>query len=256
MSDTTVDLFLIARSGLPVPAEALMAADLGVEVQDFVSPLLLEHPDERLAGYRSQLAETTIRRSMHGAIFDLTPASPDPRVVDVTRLRYRQSIAAAQALNADMLVLHSQMNPCLMSSYRDQIISLQIDFWHELLAEAGDVTILLENVFDERPDDLAELLNRVGAANLGACLDVGHVLAYSSVPIGRWIERLGSHLRYVHLHETSVARDEHRPPSPAFLERVVDDLAACVSMPTVTLEYKTDDPLAEVARVRRAFDGH
>ena len=228
---------------------------MGIEFHDFMSPLVLDAPEAGLEKYEG-LFEEGFPRSVHGALFDLTPASPDPRIVEVTKLRYEQSLAVAEKLGATALILHSQMNPQLMETFGEQIIAMQLDFWHEYLEQAAakGITIMLENVFEVHYRFILELLQLVNSPYLQHCLDVGHVLAYSEEPLEAWTEKLGPYLHYMHLHETTRPRDDHRPPSQEFLQRVAKAIANLPQAPTVALEYVyKGSPADEVQRVQDVF---
>ncbi len=255
MTTKPARIHLIAKGSLPLSPAELTALGLGIEFHDFVSPLVLDSPEVGLERYEGLFPEH-FPRAVHGALFDLTPASPDPRIVEVTKLRYEQSLAVAHALGAKTLILHSQFNPPLMETYGEQIIAMQLDFWKEFLtlAEEKDVTIMLENVFETSHHYLLELLERVSSPRLCHCLDVGHVLAYSTEPLETWTEKLAPYLKYIHLHETTRPRDEHRPPSEDFIKRVGRAIAHLPNSPVVSLEYVYEDYAAdEVKRVQDVF---
>ena len=256
MTTTPKRLHLIAKGSLPLSPSELQALGVGIEFHDFMSPLVLDAPEEGLERY-DRLFDEDFPRSMHGALFDLTPASPDPRIVEVTKLRYVQSLEVAHKLGAKQLILHSQINPQLMETFGEQIIAMQLDFWQEYLELAAekDIVIMLENVFEVHPKFLIELLDRVNSPYLRHCLDVGHVLAYSTEPLECWTDKLGKYLHYMHLHETTKPRDDHRPPSAEFLTRVAKAIANLPQKPIVALEYHYEgSPLDEVQRVRDVLD--
>jgi sugar phosphate isomerase/epimerase len=80
------------------------------------------------------------------------------------------------------------------------------------------VGITIENLFrlsradiyylGDRPEDLAFLLER--CPGLGFCYDVGHA-NLEPAALG-WPERLGAHLRAVHVHDNDGYTDLHAPP--------------------------------------------
>ena len=84
-------------------------------------------------------------------------------------------------------------------------------FWIDLLPliQAANTTVVLENMWDPCPDYLADLLDAVKSPLLQACIDTGHTNLFSRVPLKGWVERLGKHLRYVHLTDNHGGWDEH-----------------------------------------------
>ena len=85
-------------------------------------------------------------------------------------------------------------------------------FWRAFLPEIPQgVTVCLENVLEETPDMLLGIVAGVGSEKIGLCLDVGHVNAYSPVPVSQWIDRYGSRLRHLHMHNNDGSADTHSP---------------------------------------------
>jgi sugar phosphate isomerase/epimerase len=74
------------------------------------------------------------------------------------------------------------------------------------LADMG-ASLILENVYEDRPEDLLPLLDAVDGA--GFCLDTGHQSAFSRTPLERWVETLSPCLRQLHLHDNRRDKDEH-----------------------------------------------
>ncbi|MFW6142303.1 MAG: hypothetical protein ACOC53_07070, partial [Candidatus Saliniplasma sp.] len=74
---------------------------LGVELQDFVNPKLLDGDlESRVRGYQEKLEDFGHEVSVHGPFLDLSPGSPDDMISEVTRKRYMQAVDVALKLNA------------------------------------------------------------------------------------------------------------------------------------------------------------
>ena len=71
----------------------------------------------------------------------------------------------------------------------------------------------IENVYEETPDSLKNLLDEIHSPHVRFCFDTGHYHAFSKrkVPLSNWIETLGSYLWEVHLHDNHTESDEHLP---------------------------------------------
>ena len=67
-------------------------------------------------------------------------------------------------------------------------------------------------MFVERPAAYFELVRRLGddGAELGLCLDVGHLLVTGDLPVGDVIRRAASSLVHVHLDDVASGVHEHR----------------------------------------------
>jgi putative AdoMet-dependent methyltransferase len=193
----------------------LERGEFGLEVLDFASPALLEGDwMARLGELQALCRRLPGPISMHGPFLDLRPASPEPRLRDLTRQRYRQALEIAHELDARYLVLHTQFDPNVSQPNYPQLwLEGTLGFFRELLPEikAAGTTILLENMWDRRPDVLAELLQQLPPEQFAACLDVGHAHLHSAVGWADWISALGERLVYVHLSDNEGEWDQHLP---------------------------------------------
>jgi sugar phosphate isomerase/epimerase len=97
---------------------------------------------------------------------------------------------------------------------------------------------MLENVYETEPGLFLEVLARAHAPNLKVCLDVGHLLAFSTGDFPYWLKTLAPVIGHLHLHDNHGDADSHlalgsgRVPVQATL----DYLAAHNHRPSVTLE--------------------
>ncbi len=185
----------------------------GLEVIDFASPQVLnDNWSERLQELQALYAQLPGPISLHGPFLDLSPASPDPMLRQLTKHRYLQALKIAQALGARYLVLHSQFNPNLRDpSYPVRWLAGTRQFFLDLLPaiEAAQTTIVLENMWDPCPDHLAALLHELPAEQFAACFDIAHANLFSPVPVAGWVNTLGDRLAYVHLSDNHGGYDEH-----------------------------------------------
>lgn len=72
------------------------------------------------------------------------------------------------------------------------------------------MTICLENVLENRPELLLDIVQQVNDPRLGLCLDVGHANVYSGTPVIQWLEQCASHIRHFHIHNNYGDADDHR----------------------------------------------
>lgn len=181
---------------------------LGLEIAEYCTAWNLEeHFGETDALVRSKL-EGISRRVLHGPYNELFPCAIDPRARELARLRYRQALDAAERYHADKVVIHGGYNPWLYYPvwYKEQ----SVVFWREFIREIPEgITVCLENVLEEEPDMLLTILKGVDSPKLGLCLDVGHVNAYSRVPVLTWLERCAPYIRHFHIHNNSGGADTH-----------------------------------------------
>jgi len=69
--------------------------------------------------------------------------------------------------------------------------------------------MMLENVYDQSPDEMIDLLENLRDVGVGFCLDSGHQAVFSTTPMAGWIASLGPYLRQLHLHDNCGNQDEH-----------------------------------------------
>jgi sugar phosphate isomerase/epimerase len=184
---------------------------IGLEVQEFTSPINLSAPQDLL----KEIIDKTINLllvSMHGPFSDLIPASRDPLIRQATRDRFLQAGELARKIGARHLILHSGFIPKTYPS--EMWLRNSLEFWMDYLnRNPFEAEIHVENVYEDNFVDLRELIDRVNQAfrqeRLSVCLDIGHVNANSSKSFEEWIPGLGDRIRYVHIHNNGGILDDH-----------------------------------------------
>ena len=68
------------------------------------------------------------------------------------------------------------------------------------------------------PASAIALLDRLGDYPCGFCLDVGHAHAFTSLPPVQWVERLGSRIIHLHVHDNPGDDDRHLPPGEGTID--------------------------------------
>lgn len=177
------------------------------------------------------------RRVLHGPFNELFPCAIDPRARELARERYRQALTLAKRYGASKVVLHGGYNPWIYHPvwYTEQSIL----FWKEFLGEIPEeITICLENVMEEKPGMLVNILEGVGDPRLRMCLDVGHVNAYSKILALEWLEDCAPYIGHFHIHNNSGEADTHRGLTEGTLPmaRVLREAERLCPEATFTLE--------------------
>ena len=122
----------------------------------------------------------------HAPFNELFPCAIDPRARELASYRYRQAIRVAKEYGATKVVIHGGYNPRIY--YPEWYVEQSILFWKEFLKENAGMEICLENVLEEAPGMLVDIVRGVENTKLRLCLDVGHVNAYSKIPVAAWVE--------------------------------------------------------------------
>lgn len=155
------------------------------------------------------------RRLLHAPFNELFPCAIDPKARELAALRYRQAIALAQSYGAEKVIIHGGYHP--MIYYPIWYVEQSIVFWKEFLKDAGPTELVLENVLEEEPSMLMDIVRAVDDSRLRLCLDLGHVNAYSSIPAVEWLRAWAPYLSHFHVHNNSGDADRHCAPDQGTL---------------------------------------
>ncbi len=120
----------------------------------------------------------------------------------------------AEELKPEKIVLHTGFSDFLQRfCLEDEWLEESVKFWKEEIRRYGQigVTIVLENIIEQKPDAMIRLAEKINSPFFGLCLDTGHANLCSSLPLESWVEAMGRHLKHVHLHDNNGGYDEHLP---------------------------------------------
>lgn len=197
-----------------------LAAEYGCsfEYNDFYMADMMDNfqrQDEAIADYAKYRGGIARRNpfstdTMHGAFLDVTIHSDDPRIRDVSVLRVRQSMEIAKKMGLKGVVFHTGRlagfrAPGYLRNWRDRNAS----FFTEVANQYPEQQIYMENMFDEAPDILAGLAEKMkDVENFGICLDYAHAMI-SGCSGQEWIETLAPYIRHIHINDNDLKNDLH-----------------------------------------------
>ncbi|HXY53322.1 MAG TPA: sugar phosphate isomerase/epimerase [Nitrospirota bacterium] len=168
----------------------------------------IEKPDlERLLEH----LDWTPALTLHAPFMDMNPGAVDPMVRSVTQMRFRQFLKVAAFLKPRVAVFHAAYDRWRYSGRKDIWLEYSLDTWHKVMDSASKIglRVAVENVFDEDPEALHMLVEKIGSPDFGFCFDTGHFNIFSSVSMEQWFESLGKNLIEVHLHDNDGKADSH-----------------------------------------------
>ena len=179
----------------------------GLEIAEYCTAWNMDDAfPETDAAVRAKL-EGVQRRVLHAPFNELFPCAIDKKARALAAERYRQAIALAKTYGASKVVIHGGYNPWIY--YPVWYVEESIKFWKEFLKDDPGVEIVLENVLEEEPGMLLDIVQGVDDPRLGLCLDVGHVNAYAKVPVMEWVEVWKGYLSHFHIHNNDGSWDTH-----------------------------------------------
>ena len=184
----------------------------GLFPEIYLSGDLLDSLDEKKVSLMVDWREQGRDLTFHAPFVDLVPGGFDPRVLEVTRLRFGQVMDLARKVGPRQIVFHPGFDEFRFAFQEDLWLDNSLRIWTELLeaADRAGTKICLENVFDTRPDHLVKLREKLGK-ELGFCLDIGHFLIFSKVALLEWLDAFSDGLIELHLHDNNGKHDLHQP---------------------------------------------
>jgi sugar phosphate isomerase/epimerase len=164
------------------------------------------------SGTAARLHESCLTITLHAPFVDLSPGSPDPKIGEITRSRFEQVVRLISVFRPQTLVCHAGYDGRRYGYIRDLWVEKSLEMWTWLAKRVTDEgsSLVLENVYEEGPDDMRSVFEHLQKQKVGFCLDTGHQAAFGGAPLETWIESLGPYIAQVHLHDNSGKQDEHQ----------------------------------------------
>ena len=222
-----------------------LAAEVGArfEYNDFYEPSLLDDEAALAARIDLYLAAGRDRSSdtLHGAFYDVTVHSDDPLIRTASEHRVLQSMEVARALGVRGVVFHTGTIPNFENEYYERVwLERNAAFWRDVAARFPGIEILMENMFDMRPDFLESLAKELeDLPGFGVCLDCAHAAIF-----GRgtrvWAKRLEPYIRHLHINDHDGKSDLHLAVGAGVTDWAVYDsvIRALPQSPSVLIETK------------------
>ena len=226
----------------PDATEMARKFGLGLEIAEYCTAWNMDDKFGEVHPTVLEAIDGIANRVLHAPFNELFPCAIDPKARELAASRYRQAIQLAKSYGATKVVIHGGYNPWIY--YPVWYVEESVKFWKEFLQEDPGVEIVLENVLEEEPGMLLDIVTEVDHPNLRLCLDIGHVNAYAKVPVMQWLESWKDYLSHFHIHNNDGSWDTHSPlncgsiPVREFLDRA----AALCPGATFTLELLEAEP--------------
>jgi len=183
---------------------------------------------------------------LHGPIFAWDPASYDKAMRDTCWNRTMALFEVVDLVKPETIVLHSsyihQVRQFDQKNWRD----MTIDFYQRLLEHLPNngCRIAIENIFEQHPFLLAEVIHGINDERVGHCFDIGHFNMFQKgFKADNWLKPFGDKLYHLHLHDNYGQEDLHLPPGTAGIDfaPLLETLASYSHHFTATVEGKNID---------------
>ena len=205
----------------------------------------------------AEIAAAGLPVALHAPFLDLSPASPDPQVRQITLLRHQQALRLAERLGAVVCVVHPGYDRWRFAPGGSLWHERSCDFWQPLAQQAENCgcRLALENIFETEPHALAALIHAMDSPAFGHCFDMGHFHLFAQVPLASWFASLGPAMIHLHLHDNHGQDDEHLPLGEGTIDvpAVFHHVKQRTSRPTLTLEHHSAERLLRGLKQFRRF---
>lgn len=182
---------------------------LGIEIAEYCTAWNMDDEFTATDAVIREKLEGIGWKVLHAPFNELFPCAIDRKARSLAAERYRQAIGLAKTYGATKVVVHGGYNPWIY--YPVWYTEQSIIFWKEFLREDPGTEIVLENVLETDPQWLLDIVKGVGTPRLKLCLDIGHVNAYSKIPLNDWLENWAPHISHFHIHNNDTSWDTHSP---------------------------------------------
>jgi sugar phosphate isomerase/epimerase len=159
------------------------------------------------------LHQNDLEITLHGPFMDLSPGGVDRKVKEVTFNRFTKVMELARYFQPKTIVFHPGYEKWKFDGNVKLWLKSSLQTWRPLVEKAEKIGVVLaiENVFEETPDSIRNLLEEIDSPQLRFCFDTGHHHVFSKAPLPVWLGSLGRYLVEVHLHDNHKEMDEHLP---------------------------------------------
>lgn len=234
------------RLHVHLPFRNLAAAETLLFQQRLQPEIAFRGPDldqlslRELEALGRRLAAAGLAVTVHGPFHDLNPGALEPLVLQATYRRFAQTLEAAAALQARLVVFHPGYDRWKYGGQDHLWLEQNLLFWPPLLAIArqAGIRIAIENIFETGPGTLVALLDAIDHPDFGHCFDVGHWQLFAATSLEDWFAALGPRLLHLHLHDNHGDGDDHLPVGEGTIDfgRLFALVALLPRSPSMTLE--------------------
>ena len=196
--------------------EAIKIYQVGMEINHTcISHLLDEENDKRdklLANIQRDIEASEAKRVMiHGPFTEIIPAAIDHKFKELAMARVNQAYDVAAHFGLKKRVVHTGWIPFMY--FKSYHAEKGAEFWQKFMEDKpSDFILCVENVLDDEPMMIKDMMQKIDDPRIRLCLDVGHAHAVTidEYRVADWIKELGPYISHFHLHNNDGTGDTHR----------------------------------------------
>ena len=151
--------------------------------------------------------------TIHAPFMDLSPGAVDTKIRKTTRDRLCAMLRIAAFFHPKLIVFHPGYNKWFFDGNVKLWLENSLTTWEPVVkkAEKMGIPLAVENIFEEEPSSLLQLISAVNSPVFNFCFDTGHYHLFSTVPMEAWFTSLAPYIQEVHVHDNCKSSDEHLP---------------------------------------------
>lgn len=159
------------------------------------------------------LTSKKLRTTIHAPFMDLSPGAADTKIRTVTRDRLLDTVQIAALFLPRLVIFHPGYNRWFFDGNVNFWLQNSLTTWHPVAkaAEKLGLSLAVENIFEEEPSSLTQLIAAVNLPTFNFCFDTGHFHLFSRVAMESWFMSLAPYMKEVHLHDNCKTSDDHLP---------------------------------------------
>ena len=147
---------------------------------------------------------------IHGPFTEIIPAAIDHRMRAMGMKRVQEAWEVAEHFNLKKMVVHTGWMPFMyFKSYQAE---KGAEFWQEYMeGKPDDFILAVENVLEDEPYMMKDMMAKIEDPRIKICLDVGHANAMTikELEVIDWLKELGPYITHFHLHNNDGTGDSH-----------------------------------------------
>ena len=183
---------------------------------------------------------------IHGPFTEIIPAAIDYKMREMGMMRVNQAYDVADHFGLKKMVVHTGWMPFMyFKSYQAQ---KGAEFWQEFMEnKASDFILTVENVLDDEPNMIKDMMEKITDERIKICLDIGHAHAMTvdEYKVMDWLKVLGPYISHFHLHNNDGTGDSHS----AFDEGTLD-----IKETLLAIEDYCPEDVTYTIEARKAID--
>lgn len=194
-----------------------------------------------------RLRSLGISMTVHAPYNEIFLGAPDRMIRDASLLRMESAFELIPCFSPLSVVIHLNYEERRFGFIYEEWLSLIIPPMKRYAERCGEMgaVLAIENVYEEKPDAMAEVFEALDGYPVSHCLDVGHLNAFSDTGIGEWIEKMGGYIAHFHLHDNDGSSDSHSPIGRGNIDfkLIGDFITGMDKIPLITLEPHNEEDL-------------